>query len=48
MCNKIAFILIQIKWKVKKCKRKDQIYGKIKVHSFSNTFEETKLDRIYS
>ena len=23
-----------------------QIYGKIKVHIFSNTLEETKLDRI--
>ena len=45
VCNKIAFILFRIKYKVKKCERKIQIYGKIKVHIFSNAV--TKLDRIY-
>ena len=32
---------------LKKGERKIQIYGKIKVHIFSYTLKETKLDRIY-
>ena len=45
--NKIAFILFRINKEVKKCERKIQIYGKIKDHIFSNTLEQTKLDRLY-
>ena len=40
---KLHFFLFRIKQKVKKCERKTQIYGKIKVHIFSNTLERPNL-----
>ena len=45
LINTIYFITNKIK--SKKCECKIQLYGKINVHSFSNTLEDIKLDQIY-
>ena len=45
----IKLHLFYFEWnkKLKKCERKIQSFGKIKVHIFSKTLEETKLDPIH-